>query len=533
MSRDPRLNGALFNFCMTADDGPRAPPDPNRARASVEDLRWLRTAMEAMEMPDRTVKRCLTRITDWFLPAMNAFTRATPTGAAAASSSASQTPVLLLAGPGPHSTGVASSKKRSDDDGSSSGSGTSGALATKARTSHDEQHENVTITYELLPDVTDEIADAADELCEILEDMNYAKEFMLMRGIKVYLDVLRLSFEAVVNGAATMTTAAAAEAFRSAKAKRWSQLRTVLLRSLGAASANFDEFQSAMCKLDYASAVTPPLSDASRAVTTYFPAELAAALFCVTNTVSQHAEALRLFLVDGSGMYHLANVVETLNSDSSNSNSDSPTGAADVAARLNAKRRAFNLVRFLVEEAGVTSPRILRAAIDTASTISRGAYAKRGIELQRQQQQRQMQDADAAAGASAAADAPLDAEVQNACAAGAFAARTIACALARVMQRDDASNKTPVDTTSTAAASTPLEANMPQWGAHLVERFGGQWWAAFRAHRDTAARFVAAEAVAAGSGADLALPPIVTNVELNEAVMALIVQLGRLKGAFE
>ena len=61
MSSDPRINSALFNFCIAADDGPRNPPSEEESnkypRASLDDLRWLREAMESVEAPDRIMQR--------------------------------------------------------------------------------------------------------------------------------------------------------------------------------------------------------------------------------------------------------------------------------------------------------------------------------------------------------------------------------------------------------------------------------------------------------------------------------------------
>jgi hypothetical protein len=47
-----------------ADDGPRTAPSADRPQRSAEDLRWLREAIQAVEAPERLVKRLLTTVVD-------------------------------------------------------------------------------------------------------------------------------------------------------------------------------------------------------------------------------------------------------------------------------------------------------------------------------------------------------------------------------------------------------------------------------------------------------------------------------------
>jgi hypothetical protein len=59
MSNDPVINSALFRFCQLADDGPRTAP---LERRNVEDLQWLKEALQAVEAPEKIVQKLLLTI---------------------------------------------------------------------------------------------------------------------------------------------------------------------------------------------------------------------------------------------------------------------------------------------------------------------------------------------------------------------------------------------------------------------------------------------------------------------------------------
>lgn len=59
MSNHPGINAALFNFCCAVDDGPRTETVSQLPQRDPAELKWLREALESIEAPERTVKRCL------------------------------------------------------------------------------------------------------------------------------------------------------------------------------------------------------------------------------------------------------------------------------------------------------------------------------------------------------------------------------------------------------------------------------------------------------------------------------------------
>jgi hypothetical protein len=384
MSNDPRINTALFNFCLRADDGPREDSavnaEPIQPR-SLEDLRWLREAMSATATP----------------------------GAPA--------PLLLAAPPDV----VAINRPAAPV-----------AAAAPAPTTTQLQRPI---------ECPEAILGAAEELCELTEDLNFASEFMALRGPALCLEILRAP--SLARGAAAVS---------SADADRFLQLQAVIARTLAGASANYDEFQTHLCQLNWATVVLPlfaraatgqvlpsAASDVTKPTVSRSSASLAASLaLCINNIVRQHDAALRVFLEE-RGLTILAEVVHyqlaayrenyqveagsvqaavaaleekkaallqrradalsaalaaheeapavitqsksaspprvrptwsTISLGSSGVSEDSNGGVAALGRAVGfaydpqALRRVLNLLRYIVEEAHIATPASLRAAVD-------------------------------------------------------------------------------------------------------------------------------------------------------------------------
>jgi hypothetical protein len=490
MSSDGRINAALFNFCIAADDGPRTNPNDSangnepRHRASLEDLRWLREAMASVEMPDRAVKRCATTITNWWIPVREKLPAASASAAAVAvAAAAGSAPLLMLPAP-PQAAG---------DENKSATEAAAQSTAVASPPPRLLRLDDLPAT------IPADVLEATEELCELVEDLNYAKEFMLLKGVRATLDILAVAFDAANNSNGTSVlpggaTAAAVVADSSSSAsspetlastaKQWSHFRCLLVRLLAGASANFDAFQAELVKHNWARVLVPQLTFSMRSnlvsVSTHslhqplrfvFPAETAALLLCVSNIMREHGPALEQFL-SADGMFHLANVCEFLRyvTDSVSCESRAATvarqqhlsaeGVAFRSAWIVALRRAMSAARYLVEEHGVTSQRVLRVAVDVLQRAT--------IELSKSTKPDQAASSDDASGYN---DEDYQRDIVNMATGAAFAAKVLAESVKRSANASAAAT-----TDDDGGSKTSIDKSMPVWGKHLVEKLSGAWW---------------------------------------------------------
>ena len=222
MSNDPSINSALWNFCMRANDGPRqerTEPLPPRDPA---DLEWLRQAMESVEMPEKTIKRILTSLheLDKGYAAPRGATAATAVSPASGPGNASAAPPPMLEAP------PAAARTGPEE------------APTPANVDPNENKRTAPWhpPAEQTAEAIDKLIEELEELNDLVEDLNYAKEFELMKGCEVVLYKL-----------ASPTPLGNAE------------LRKQLLLVIAHASQNLEHLQDSFTKLKWAAQLVPML----------------------------------------------------------------------------------------------------------------------------------------------------------------------------------------------------------------------------------------------------------------------------------
>eukprot|EP00758_Cryptobia_borreli_P002849 Tbor_TRINITY_DN3340_c0_g1::TRINITY_DN3340_c0_g1_i1::g.23555::m.23555 len=162
MSNDGYINSALFNFCTSLDNGPKQPTEqPPR---SLEDIAWLKEALQSVEAPDKTMKKKL-----------GILKRCVKLPSTMGKISSSATPLMLSAGP---SKSIHTSSRACD---------TVNVSECPTETSTPPQQ-----LKEDYPE-KDELISSLEYLeCE-LEDINMSTEFCLMDGPAIMLELLRVT----------------------------------------------------------------------------------------------------------------------------------------------------------------------------------------------------------------------------------------------------------------------------------------------------------------------------------------------------
>lgn len=237
MSNDPQINAALWNFCMRANDGPSGEHASELPHRDPEDLRWLRSAMEAVEMPDKTIKRILEKLLNLdkdFHPALPLRMKPTPSQPVPTSSSATtsattngNTTTLALGAPAPALMALpppASTSAPAPEP------ATAPAPAPPAATTSVQPPKPADDAF------LDELFPMLEELQDLVEDLNCAKEFQLMNGCAIVLAKLQ-SITAAVN----------------------SELRRTLLMIIAHASQNLDDLQETFTQLNWVNILVPLL----------------------------------------------------------------------------------------------------------------------------------------------------------------------------------------------------------------------------------------------------------------------------------
>lgn len=444
MSNDPRINSALFNFCIAADDGPKGESTYDTThKASQEDLKWLKQVMENVEAPDRAMKRCVTTLGNWIAPVQDEIYAGLLIGQQQNAAnknknnnnSKDQQPLLLGSASSTSAAAVAAAPQKPSED--------AAVPAPKQQETNTNKKTTLTSLTDL-PQITDQVMDALEEICDKVEDLNFAKEFMLMKGVPLYFGLVRTSIAA----SSQNNNPDLSKADFTKLQTKWSELRTVIIRSLAGSSANFEEFQDELCKFHFAEVFLPLLSKWKDFASLY-PAELSAIMLFLTNTIRQHEVALQNFL-QHDGMYHLANVIQQLSALSSSSSQQH---------FIVAKRRAFNFAKYLIEEQATTSPRVLKAAVDVLVEQSKENLAPKTFSEDQ-------------------ADAERDFENNNMSAA--FAAQILTSALLKTIMSEKAKNKN-----SQGKETSSVDLVMPQWGTHLISKISGSsFWENFSKSAD-------------------------------------------------
>jgi len=213
MSNDQAINTALWNFCMRANDGPHrgAGPQPAEGEEGAvattqadsplpprdpKDLEWLKTVMESLEMPDKQMKRLLKQLHRL---------------------DADSTPKVNL------------DEKKIQP----------GSAQKPAEQKKSEEPEETMSNDEIIDMLLDGVL---DEINDCVEDLNFAKEFELMKGCEVVLYKLD-----------------------GPSAKAEAELRTQLLLIIAHASQNLPDLQESFSKLQWARQLVPMLKEETNA----------------------------------------------------------------------------------------------------------------------------------------------------------------------------------------------------------------------------------------------------------------------------
>lgn len=245
MSNDPHINAALWNFCMRANDGPSGSGEHSGEvpQRDPEDLKWLRSAMESVEMPDKTIKRILEKLLNLdkdFHPALplrmkptSATSASTSTGPATNGSSAplalgAPAPALMALPPAASTQPAPTSEQQERASASSIAQTTTAAPPAATVTAPPPKPADDAFLDELFP--------MLEELQDVVEDLNCAKEFQLMNGCAIVLAKLQ-----------SITSAVNAE------------LRRTLLMIIAHASQNLDDLQETFTQLNWVNILVPLL----------------------------------------------------------------------------------------------------------------------------------------------------------------------------------------------------------------------------------------------------------------------------------